>query len=48
MRSDRRNTWTVLKSRWRELGFDGLTSIEREAIALWWLEAEVMNGGLQR
>lgn len=39
--------WRMLETRW-ELGFEALASEEREAIALYWLEAEVMNGGLHQ
>lgn len=35
-----------LRGRWEELTFDGLSRPEQEAIALFWLEGEVMNGGL--
>lgn len=40
-------TWDKLETRWDE-GFDTLTSEEQEAIALWWLEAETMNGTLDQ
>lgn len=39
---------TKLRNRWGELGFDYLEDVEKEAIALFWLEAEVMNGGLHQ
>jgi hypothetical protein len=35
-----------LRERWERLEFDGLSQPEQEAIALYWLEGEVMNGGL--
>lgn len=40
-------TWKNLESRWAE-GFENLLSEEQEAIALWWLEAETMNGTLNQ
>ncbi|MEQ9488551.1 MAG: DUF4375 domain-containing protein, partial [Alphaproteobacteria bacterium] len=43
-----RACWKRLESRWRDIGFDGLDPVEREAIALYWLEAEVMNGGFEQ
>ena len=41
-------TWKTLERRWGELGFDALSQSEREAISLFWLEAEVMNGGMHQ
>ena len=38
----------VLNARWAHVGFDQLTHEERETIALFWLEGEVMNGGLHQ
>ena len=40
-------TWKLLEQRWEE-GFDSLMQEEKEAIALWWLEAETMNGTLNQ
>jgi hypothetical protein len=40
-------TWKLLEQRWDQ-GFDGLLPEEKEAIALWWLEAETMNGTLNQ
>lgn len=39
--------WTQLEQRWDQ-GFDRLLQQEQEAIALWWLEAETMNGTLNQ
>jgi Domain of unknown function (DUF4375) len=39
-------TWHALEARWEKLTFDGLKVEEKETIALFWLEGEVMNGGL--
>jgi hypothetical protein len=44
--SPRDATWKALESRWERLGYDELEPEERECIALFWLEGEVMNGGL--
>ncbi|MFZ6743722.1 DMP19 family protein [Undibacterium sp. JH2W] len=41
------DTWKKLESRW-EQGFDLLMPAEQQAIALWWLEAETMNGTLNQ
>src|SRR5687768_15099147 len=38
--------WEELERRWGSLGFEGLSVEEKETIALFWLEGEVMNGGL--
>ncbi|MFN9473018.1 DUF4375 domain-containing protein [Acidovorax sp.] len=40
-------TWKQLEARWDQ-GFDTLLREEQEAIALWWLEAETMNGTLNQ
>jgi hypothetical protein len=40
-------TWTRLERRW-DRGFDMLMPEEQQTIALWWLEAEVMNGTLDQ
>lgn len=40
-------TWQQLEARWGN-GFDTLLAQEQEAIALWWLEAETMNGRLDQ
>lgn len=40
-------TWKQLEDRWDQ-GFDTLLREEQEAIALWWLEAETMNGTLNQ
>ncbi len=40
-------TWKLLEQRWDQ-GFDSLMKEEKEAIALWWLEAETMNGTLDQ
>ena len=37
-----------LKERWSALGFEALSRPEQEAVALFWLEGEVMNGGLHQ
>jgi hypothetical protein len=42
------NIHEVFEARWRELGFDNLFPEEREYLALWWLAAEVSNGGLDQ
>lgn len=39
--------WKKLEGRWSQ-GFDGLLDEEKEAIALWWLEAETLNGTLNQ
>lgn len=41
------STWEILKRRWRA-GFHQLTEEEQQTIALWWLEAETMNGTLDQ
>jgi hypothetical protein len=43
-----RPTRTLLDDRWRDLGFDRLLPEERDFIILWWLEAEVFNGGFHQ
>ena len=40
-------TWQRLEARWAD-GFEQLHAHEQEAIALWWLEAETMNGTLDQ
>ena len=40
-------TWKQLEQRW-EQGFEQLSLAEQQAIALWWLEAETMNGTLNQ
>lgn len=40
-------TWKMLETRW-EKGFEHLEPEEQEVIALYWLEAECMNGGLDQ
>jgi Domain of unknown function (DUF4375) len=40
-------TWKMLETRW-EKGFDALEPEEKEVLALYWLEAETMNGGLDQ
>ena len=37
-----------LRERWSSLGFDALALDEKETVALYWLEGEVMNGGLHQ
>lgn len=37
-----------LEARWEKLGFESLEREEQETIALFWLESEVMNGGLHQ
>jgi hypothetical protein len=37
-----------LRERWERLGFDALGRPEQEAVALYWLEGELMNGGLHQ
>lgn len=39
--------WKKLESRW-DNSFANLSPVEQEAIALYWLEAETMNGGLDQ
>lgn len=41
------STWKRLEENW-EKGFDSLMTEEQEALALWWLEAETMNGTLNQ
>lgn len=41
-------TWKQLERRWKDLGFDGLTLQEKETISLYWLQAELFNGGLDQ
>lgn len=40
-------TWQRLDKNWGN-GWDSLTQFEQEALALWWLEAETMNGTLNQ
>ena len=40
-------TWEQLEKRW-EAGYEQLSEEEQQAIALWWLEAETMNGTLDQ
>ena len=40
-------TWKQLEKNWGN-GFDSLMKEEQEALALWWLEAETMNGTLNQ
>ena len=40
-------TWKRLEARWDQ-GFEHLLGEEQQAIALWWLEAETMNGTLDQ
>lgn len=40
-------TWKTLEAHWNE-GFDQLMPLEQEVLALYWLEAETMNGGLDQ
>jgi Domain of unknown function (DUF4375) len=40
-------TWKMLETRWNN-GFDALESEEQEVLALYLLEAEIMNGGLDQ
>jgi hypothetical protein len=40
-------TWTRLEDNW-DKGFATLSQEEQEAVALWWLEAETMNGTLNQ
>jgi hypothetical protein len=40
-------TWERLEKNWGN-GFDSLMREEQEALALWWLEAETMNGTLNQ
>jgi Domain of unknown function (DUF4375) len=40
-------TWKMLETRW-DKGFDALEPEEQEVLALYWLEAETMNGGLDQ
>lgn len=43
-----RSTRKLLEDRWRDLGFDRLLPEERNFIVVWWLEAEVLNGGFHQ
>jgi hypothetical protein len=38
----------TLYHRWEKLGYDALLPAEQQYIALWWLVAEVMNGGFDQ
>lgn len=40
-------TWKQLEENWGN-GFDSLMKEEQETLALWWLEAETMNGTLNQ
>ncbi|WP_255990474.1 DMP19 family protein [Chitinolyticbacter albus] len=40
-------TWKRLEENWAN-GFNSLMKEEQEALALWWLEAETMNGTLNQ
>lgn len=40
-------TWKQLEENWGN-GFESLMEEEQEALALWWLEAETMNGTLNQ
>lgn len=40
-------TWKQLEENWGN-GFESLKAEEQEALALWWLEAETMNGTLNQ
>jgi Domain of unknown function (DUF4375) len=40
-------TWKMLETRWAK-GFDALEKEEQEALAVFWLQAETMNGGLDQ
>jgi Domain of unknown function (DUF4375) len=44
----RKATLARLEARWSMHGFNELVAEERETIALFWLEGEVMNGGLHQ
>ena len=44
----KRDLYAKLDHRWGEIGFENLEREEQEALALFWLEAEVMNGGLHQ
>ena len=44
----RQLAWRRLDRRWAELEFDGLEISEQETLALFWLEGELMNGGLHQ
>lgn len=39
--------WQQLQARW-DLGYDQLRPTEQQTIALWWLQAETMNGTLDQ
>lgn len=39
--------WARLENNWHK-GFDTLIEEEQEAVALWWLEAETLNGTLNQ
>ena len=40
-------TWKMLETRW-DKGFENLETEEQEVLALYWLQAETMNGGLDQ
>jgi len=42
------DVYAKLEHRWGDIGFEKLEIDEQEALALFWLEAEVMNGGLHQ
>lgn len=46
--AEQQRTWKLLEGRWEKLGFENLDDIEKEAIALFWLDGEVDNGGLHQ
>jgi hypothetical protein len=41
-------TRDLFEKRWAERGFDGLMTEEQEYLAVWWLDGEVENGGLDQ
>lgn len=48
MEPEFRETRALLEDRWRDQGFDRLLPEERDFIVLWWLEADVFNGGFHQ
>lgn len=43
---ERDRAYARLDARWEQREFEGLDPFEQETLALFWLEGEVMNGGL--
>ena len=43
-----KETRRLLEERWQDRGFDRLLPEEQDFVVLWWLEAEVLNGGFHQ